>query len=120
MLILIVDDEPHSASALALLLQAHGHVSHVAHAGQEACDCADDLRPGVILLDLSLPELSGYDVCRYIRSRAWTPRPFIVALTGWGEPSDRLRTQEAGFDLHLVKPIDPEALLRVLNQRLTP
>ena len=120
MLILIVDDEPHSASALAMLLQAHGHVSHVASDGQQACDSAEDLRPEVILLDLSLPDLSGYDVCRHIRSQDWTTNPFIVAVTGWGQQSDRQRTQEAGFDLHLVKPIDPEELLRVLNQRPTP
>ena len=119
MLILVVDDEPHSASALAMLLQAHGHVLHVAQNGQEACECAEDLRPQVILLDLSLPDLSGYDVCRHIRLQGWAPPPFIVALTGWGQPSDRQRTHEAGFDLHLVKPIDPEELLRVLNQRPT-
>lgn len=119
MLILVVDDEPHSASALAMLLQAHGHVLHVAHDGQEACERAEDLRPEIILLDLSLPDLSGHDVCRHIRLQAWTPPPLIVALTGWGQPSDRQRTHEAGFDLHLVKPIDPEELLRMLNQRPT-
>ena len=119
MLILIVDDEPHSASALAMLLQAHGHVLHVAHDGQQACECAEDLRPDIILLDLSLPDVSGYDVCRHIRSQAWTRSPFIAALTGWGQPSDRQRTHEAGFDLHIVKPIDPDELLRVLNQRPT-
>jgi CheY-like chemotaxis protein len=120
MLILIVDDEPHSATALAMLLQAHGHVSHVAHDGQQACESAEDLRPDVILLDLSLPDLSGFDVCRHIRAQAWTTAPFIVAMTGWAQESDRERTRDAGFDLHLVKPLDPEALLQLLNGRPTP
>jgi CheY-like chemotaxis protein len=118
--ILVVDDERDNAMTMAMLLQAYGHSPEVAHDGLQACERAAALQPEIILLDLGLPDLSGYDVCRRIRLQPWTTQPYIVALTGWSHEADRERTREAGFDLHLVKPVDPEELLRLLNERLAP
>lgn len=118
--ILVVDDEPDSAVTLALLLQAHGHHPEVARDGTAACAMAAEFRPEVILLDLGLPDMSGYDVCRQLRAQPSESQPFIVALTGWGQESDRQRTADAGFDLHIVKPVDPDELLRLLRTPIRP
>lgn len=112
--ILVVDDEPDSALTLAMLLQLRGHHADVAHDGAEALRQADAVEPDVVLLDIGLPGMDGYEVCRRLRERPRGRSMFIVALTGWGQEEDRRRTREAGFDLHLVKPVDPEELLRVL------
>ena len=113
--VLVVDDEPDSAVTLAMLLQLRGHRADVAHDGPEALSKAETLRPDVVLLDLGLPGMDGYEVCRRLREQPGGTSLFIVALTGWGQEEDRRRTREAGFDLHLVKPVDPEELLRVLS-----
>jgi PAS domain S-box-containing protein len=115
--VLVVDDEPDSAVTLAMLLQLRGHRADVAQDGAEALDRAETLRPDVILLDLGLPGMDGYEVCRRLREQPWARTMFIVALTGWGQEEDRRRTREAGFDLHLVKPVDPDELMRVLASR---
>ncbi|MGE0462051.1 MAG: ATP-binding protein [Vicinamibacterales bacterium] len=112
--VLVVDDEPDSALTLAMLLQLRGHQAEVAHDGAEALAQAVAFEPDVVLLDIGLPGMDGYDVCRHLRERPRGRSMFIVALTGWGQEEDRRRTREAGFDLHLVKPVDPEELLRVL------
>jgi DNA-binding response OmpR family regulator len=82
--------------------------------GESALVTGERLRPHVLLLDIGLPGKSGYDVAREVRASAWGEHVFIVALTGWGSSSDRQRTREAGFDRHLVKPVQPDALLKLV------
>ena len=112
--ILVVDDNRDSAESIATLLQLSGHRPFVVHDGLAAVEAAEHLRPDVVLLDVGLPKLSGIDACRRIRSHAWGKGMVIVALTGWGQESDRRNTTEAGFDAHLVKPVDYGNLLQLL------
>jgi CheY-like chemotaxis protein/two-component sensor histidine kinase len=114
--ILIVDDNRDAAGMLAMLLQFSGHETHMAHDGVEAVEAATKLQPDVILLDIGLPRLNGYEVARKIREQHGQPsRPLLVALTGWGQDEDRRRSEEAGFDAHLVKPVDEAALGKLLD-----
>jgi PAS domain S-box-containing protein len=108
--VLIVDDNVDAASTLATLLSRAGSTTQVASDGLSAVRQAEEFRPEVILLDIGLPEMNGYDVCRAIRAKPWGGSVAIVALTGWGHEQDRARSREAGFDEHLVKPLDPEGL----------
>ena len=114
--ILIVDDNRDAAGMLAMLLQFSGHETHMAHDGVEAVEATTKLQPDVILLDIGLPRISGYEAARKIREQQEQPgRPLLVALTGWGQDEDRRRTEEAGFDAHLVKPVDEAALGKLLD-----
>jgi CheY-like chemotaxis protein len=113
--ILVVDDNRDAAESLSMLLSITGHDTSIAHDGGEAYGCAERERPDVILLDIGLPTLSGYEVCRRIRQQPWGRQLFIIALTGWGQAEDRQKTREAGFDGHLVKPVAYDALLRLLD-----
>ena len=115
--VLIVDDLRDSADSLALLLRATGHEVEVAYGGMVALQTAETVRPDVVLLDLGMPELNGYEVCRRIRAQPWGAGVTIIAQTGWGQEEDRRRTTEAGFDHHLVKPIDFEALVAMFPGR---
>jgi CheY-like chemotaxis protein len=72
------------------------------------------LRPEVVLLDIGMPKLNGYDACRRIRQQPWGQEMFLIALTGWGQDEDRRRTEEAGFNFHIVKPVDPAVLMKLL------
>ena len=112
--ILVVDDNEDSADSLAMLLQLTGHEVFTAHDGPSALEAAEQHRPGVVLLDIGLPALNGYDVCRRIRQEPWGKTMVLIALTGWGQDEDRRRSQEAGFDSHLVKPVDHTRLLALL------
>lgn len=112
--ILVVDDNQDAANWLAMLLKTAGHETHVAFDGQEAIRRAHELRPEVVLMDIGLPHLNGYDACRAMRGEEWGKSMVIVALTGWGQEDDRRKSKEAGFDGHLVKPIDHAALDRLL------
>jgi signal transduction histidine kinase len=116
--ILVVDDNPDAAGSLAELLRMTGNETHVANDGLAAIEAADRLRPEVILLDIGLPKLNGYDVCRRIRAHLWGRQVAMVALTGWGQEEDRNRSREAGFDGHLVKPVDYRALMELLDSLL--
>jgi CheY-like chemotaxis protein len=112
--ILVVDDNQDAALSLSMLLElAHAQV-RVAFDGQQAIEVAEAFRPQLILLDLGLPRMSGYDVVQWLRQREWGRSIAVVALTGWGQDGDRRRTREAGFDYHLVKPVSPEDLMEVL------
>jgi CheY-like chemotaxis protein len=114
--VLVVDDNADAAVTLQLLLQSLGHETHVVHDGAAALDAARRLEPDVVLLDIGLPGLDGYEVARRLREME-AARPLrIIAVTGWGTEADRRRSQEAGFDLHLVKPLDPEELAQVLGR----
>jgi PAS domain S-box-containing protein len=115
--VLVVDDNRDSAESLALLLRLEGHELHEAYDGAEAIALAERHRPDAIVLDIGLPGINGYEACRRIRELRPEYDPLIVALTGWGQEDDRRRSAEAGFDAHLVKPVDVEALLRLLGDR---
>jgi PAS domain S-box-containing protein len=113
--ILIVDDNRDNAESLALLLGITGNETYIARDGIEAIEAAAEHRPEVVLLDIGLPKLSGHDVCRRIRAEAWGKDIVVIALTGWGQEEDRRKSQEAGFDGHLVKPVDYDELLELLS-----
>ncbi|WP_198320738.1 hybrid sensor histidine kinase/response regulator [Azohydromonas aeria] len=114
--VLVVDDNRDAADSLAALLRAGGHSASAVYDGAAALQAFDSLRPGVVLLDLGLPDLSGLEVARRLRERAQGAPLTLVAITGWGQERDREATRQAGFTLHLVKPVDPAALQAVLQQ----
>jgi CheY-like chemotaxis protein/nitrogen-specific signal transduction histidine kinase len=113
--ILVVDDNQDAANSLAMLLRMKGHDVRTAYDGLEAVDAAAAHKPDVVLLDVGLPRLNGFDVARRIRESETHRSIVLVALTGWGHDEDRRRSKEAGFDHHMVKPADPAALDRVLE-----
>lgn len=115
--ILVVDDNRDSAASLALLLSLSGHETHTAHDGLEAVEAAGEFRPDVVLLDIGLPKLNGYAAGRRIRELPGGEDMVLVALTGWGQEDDRRRSKEAGFDHHLVKPVDLAALQGLLAEK---
>nr|WP_240761809.1 response regulator [Nitrosococcus wardiae] len=108
--ILLADDHMGCAESLALLLRLHGNEVEMAHDGFEAVEAAERYRPSVVLLDIGMPKLNGYEACRRIREQAWGKDMVIVAMTGWGQEEDRRRSKEAGFNGHLLKPVDYAAL----------
>nr|MBA2320845.1 response regulator [Deltaproteobacteria bacterium] len=112
--VLVVDDNVDAAEAIALMLGLEGHAVRVAHDGRSALALAAEEAPDVVLLDIGMPGMNGYEVARELRDRAARPRPFLVALTGWGADSDRSRSRDAGFDEHLVKPVDVHDLVALL------
>ncbi|MDB5312042.1 MAG: luxQ 2 [Gemmataceae bacterium] len=112
--ILVVDDNQDAAVSLALMLKILGHDSRTAYDGLEAVEAAGAFRPDVVLLDIGLPKLNGYEACRQIRAQPWGERMVLIALTGWGQDEDRSRSKEAGFNFHMVKPVDPATLQKLL------
>jgi len=115
--ILIVDDLRDSADSLAVLLRSSGHEVWTAYNGTSALETAERNRPEVILLDVGLPGMNGYEVCRRIRAQSWGRSVKIFALTGWGTEADRRHGAEAGFDRHIVKPVDPALVRRLVLER---
>jgi CheY-like chemotaxis protein len=114
--VLVVDDNRDAAATLAMMLSLMGHDTRTAHDGLQAVELAEAFVPDVLLLDLGLPKLNGYDACRRIREQPWGKGIFIVAVTGWGQEEDRNRSREAGFDHHLVKPVDFASLAKLLAE----
>lgn len=112
--ILIVDDNLDSAKSLFEVLKLAGNETFVANDGEEAVKAAEQLRPDAILLDIGLPKLNGFDACRRIREHSWAENILIIALTGWGQEDDRRKSAEAGFDVHMVKPVNVAELLNLL------
>jgi PAS domain S-box-containing protein len=112
--ILVVDDNKDSAASLAMLLRLRGNDIRTAHDGVEALEVADTFHPEIVLLDIGLPKLNGYDVARRIRQQPWGQDVLLIALTGWGNDEDRRLSQEAGFNFHIVKPVDLAALEELL------
>ena len=108
--ILVVDDNADNTEVLAMYLAQRGHTVQTAFDGDEACRVAEVFRPEVVLLDIGLPGRSGHEVCRHLRAQPWGAGILVVAQTGWGQRADRERSRTAGFDLHLVKPVDPVEL----------
>jgi PAS domain S-box-containing protein len=114
--ILVVDDNADSAASLAMLLSMTGNDTHTCHDGLAAVEAVEQLHPDIALLDIGLPKLDGYEVCRRIRAQPWGKDVRLVALTGWGQEEDRRLSREAGFDAHLVKPVDFGVLDQLLAQ----
>jgi CheY-like chemotaxis protein len=114
--VLVVDDNLDVTQTIAELLRMIGHEVHVAHDGPSALAEATRANPDVVLLDLGLPGMSGFDVARKLREMPGGKEIVIVAVTGWGQPDDLARTQEAGFDHHLVKPAGLVALREILGE----
>jgi DNA-binding response OmpR family regulator len=111
--ILVADDNRDAADSLQRVLSMHGHEVRVAYDGAAALRIGREFRPRVAVLDIAMPGSSGYEVARSIRRQQGT-EVMLVALTGWGQEGDRRRAMEAGFDHHLVKPVDPNALSELL------
>jgi CheY-like chemotaxis protein/PAS domain-containing protein len=114
--ILVVDDNTDAARTMSILLRAYGYVTQAAHDGLEAIEVAERFNPHVILLDIGLPKLNGYEVCQQIRSQQWGKEMFVVAVTGWGQEEDKRRAEDCGFDAHIVKPVEPVQLVALLNK----
>jgi PAS domain S-box-containing protein len=112
--LLVADDNRDAADSLAMLLRIHGNEVHTVYDGADAVDSAARLRPDAVLLDIGMPRLNGYDACRQIRESAWGRNVLVIAMTGWGQDHDRRRTNEVGFDAHLVKPVDPAELMALI------
>ena len=112
--ILVVDDNRDAATTLAMLLQIFGHDVSVAHDGEAAIEAAARMRPDVALLDIGLPKVSGYEAARRIRAEPWGQDMLLIASTGWGQDDDRRKSKDAGFDHHMVKPVDFNALKALL------
>lgn len=113
--VLVVDDNRDVAESLAMLLRSHGLKVHVAYDGARALELAETVRPTVIVLDIGLPEGSGLEVARALRRKPWAAQLMIIAVTGWGQPADRLQTSNTGIDAHLVKPVDPDILFKLID-----
>jgi signal transduction histidine kinase/DNA-binding response OmpR family regulator len=114
--VLVVDDNEDAADLLTLVLEQAGYQSQTAYDGVSALSRARAFRPHVVVLDIGLPGMSGYDVARALREESRSAPLFLIALTGWGSPDDKQKATAAGFDLHLTKPVDARALHRALEQ----
>jgi CheY-like chemotaxis protein len=114
--VLVADDNEAAAHMLALLLERFGNEVRTAMDGEKAIELAAEFLPDLVLMDLGMPKLDGLDAARRIRSEPWGKSMLLAALTGFGQPSDKQRTKEAGFDFHLVKPINVDDLRRLLAE----
>jgi PAS domain S-box-containing protein len=115
--LLLVDDSVDAATLLAMVLEADGYDVRVAHEGKQALEVAAQFEPEIVLLDLGLPGMDGFQLAREMRKQATTANALLVAVTGYGQAADRLRSQEAGFDHHLVKPVSADEIQRVIASR---
>jgi len=113
--ILVADDNRDAADTMAVLLEVMGHSVRYVHDGEAAVLEATSFEPDVVLLDIGMPKLNGYEACRKIRAQCGASSMKIIAVTGWGQPEDRLSSESAGFDHHLVKPVDPVALGELIS-----
>jgi CheY-like chemotaxis protein len=113
--VLVADDNVDAAVGLAMFLEALGYDVRTAHNGPAALELARRWRPQAIFLDISMPLIDGNEVCRKLRQESWGKEALIAAVTGFGMPEDRKRSSESGFDYHLVKPVDPRAIIRLLQ-----
>jgi CheY-like chemotaxis protein len=114
--ILVVDDNEDAAQMLALYLEALGHQVLIEHSAQRAIACAKLEKPDVYILDIGLPEMDGNELARQLRGDQETAHSFLIAVTGYGQEHDKLKTMAAGFDQHLVKPVDVSKLASLLEQ----
>ncbi len=114
--VLVVDDNRDSAFSLSMMLRLMNHEVKTAYDGVEALEVADAFRPELMLLDIGMPRLNGYDTAKAIRERSWGQGVYLVALTGWGQDDDMRKSREAGFNTHVTKPIDPGLLRKLLDR----
>jgi CheY-like chemotaxis protein len=117
--VLVVEDNPENAESLALLLRMFGHETHIARDGPTGIEAARANPPDVVLLDVGLPGMDGFQVAKRLRELPTPKRPFLAAVTGYGQDEDRQRSHAAGFDLHLLKPLDPQQLQDLLTRLQT-
>ncbi len=118
--ILIADDNRDSAESLAMLLRLSNNEVEIAYDGVEAVRKGNSFKPDVVLLDIGMPKLNGYEAARMIRARSWGKHALLIALTGWGQEENRRRSHEAGFDAHLIKPVDHSAFCELLARSARP
>ena len=116
--ILVIDDNPDAAMTLGMLLKLKGYEVHTRNGGRAGLEAAEALSPTAILLDIGMPDLDGYATCRLLREQSWGQDVVVIALSGYGQEEDKQRTQEAGFDGHLVKPVDMGVLIELLTRLL--
>jgi PAS domain S-box-containing protein len=114
--ILVADDNRDAADTLAMLLEIGGFDVLVAHTGAQALDRAEESHPDAVILDIGMPDMTGYEVARRIRAEAWGKSVFLLAITGWGQEEDKERAMAAGFDRHMTKPVDPDTVEQLLRQ----
>jgi CheY-like chemotaxis protein len=112
--IVVADDNRDSATSLSMMLTLMGNEVRTAFDGAQAVQVAEDFQPQVVFLDLGMPVLSGYDASRKIREQSWGQAVLLVALTGWDQTDDNELSKDAGFDVHLVKPVEVDRLLQLL------
>ncbi|GAA4460197.1 hypothetical protein GCM10023156_40880 [Novipirellula rosea] len=113
--VLVVDDNKAAATMLSMVVRMLGNDVRKAHDGKEGIEVAEEFMPDVILMDIGMPKMNGYDAARHIRRQPWSNGMMLVALTGWGQEEDKIKTKDAGFDHHLVKPAEPAAIQNLLN-----
>jgi CheY-like chemotaxis protein len=113
--LLVVDDNKDAAISLAMLLRINGHEVQIAHDGPTALEAAMSFKPDVVFLDIGMPGMDGFEVASRLKQNAALKNVILVALTGWGQPEDRQRTQATGFHYHFVKPVEPAALHGLLT-----
>lgn len=112
--VLVVDDNQDAATTLALILKLTGYEAHSRYDGKAGVEAAESLQPQVVILDISMPVMDGYQACRFIREQSWGKTMLLIALSGYGQADDMQRSTEAGFDAHLVKPVDMAVLKKLL------
>jgi len=120
--VLVVDDYPDSAEAASMLLTLYGHECRTATTGREALEQAEVFAPDIVILDIGLPDMTGYEVARALRERAGGASMYLAAVTGWGQPADRDKAFAAGFDCHITKPADLDKLsliVKLAHQRFS-
>lgn len=114
--VLIADDNHDGAETLGTVLQVLGHEVYLAHTGEGAVEAAARVRPEIGILDIGMPDLSGYEVAKRIRREAWGTHMTLIAVTGWGQENDKRMAYAAGFDHHFTKPVDPEQLVQLFER----
>ncbi len=114
--ILVVDDNKDAAATLVMVLRLMGHEVHVAHGGEDAVAAAQTFRPTIVLMDIGMPNVDGYEACRRIRAESWGSDILMVAVTGWGSDEDKRRTRRVGFNRHLVKPVERDILEELIAE----
>jgi len=113
--VLVIDDNADVADALADLLQTEGHDTRISYGGAAGIEAAKQFMPDVVFCDIGMPGVSGHDVAHRLRAEPMPAQPLLVAVTGWGSEEQKRRTAQAGFDLHLTKPIDPRSVVDLLR-----
>ena len=116
--VLVADDNVDAAASVAMMLELDGYDVQIAHDGHQAIEFADAAPPDAMVVDIGMPGADGYEVARRVRRSAWGRDILLVATTGWGQPEDKQRAADAGFDAHFTKPVYPEHLRELLAARL--